>query len=351
MKIRNLVLFLVLPFLAAYQTVCAIQIDGGRIEDIIVVGNGSSDSTFASELLHGWFAIGPNAFDIDTHGDIYILDWLGGKVLKFNQRGRFKLAIRVAKEIQRSQQEPSINDITVDNWGNLYLVENYSIDKFSQEGSILLEIPHVRYGFILTDEDGRVYGFTDNFWGGISVYSPGGEHKAEIYHKNGYRDIGIVQKEAGNDIYFRTGKYLVRTNLEEHSQGGKIDTVSILPDGLRLFEFAENQIREEGYVEHPLILIGFDTDSCFYFSQFEDLCGVRWIPICLTLRIFKYHLVQGKLTLAGKVEISFEKGKKECSDKELRDFAKQFLVTGDGTIYWLYGSVDTVKVSKIIFDE
>jgi len=52
----------------------------------------------------------------------------------------------------------------------------------------------------------------------------------------------------------------------------------------------------------------------------------------------------------GEVVMRFKKGTEECSDKELWLFRKQFVVSGDGTIYFLHGTVDKIKISKIIMD-
>ena len=175
----------------------------------------------------------------------------------------------------------------------------------------------------------------------------GGEH-------SDYYDIGIVQRDVGNDIYYCEGIYLVRERRKESISGGKsqsvMDKVAILPDYLRLYEFAEVKDRDADWIPPPVWFIGFDKDSCFYFLETEYWYDSKYTPFCLVHRIFKYRLEKKELIVAGQVEITFKKGQEECSDNELFDFTKQFIVTGDGTIYFLHGTVDKIKVSKITME-
>lgn len=366
----NFTPFVTLLFLFWYNTSTAIEIEGGKLEDVVVAVGGTSDSEVITKFTDGWNPDGPNSFDVDKEGNIYILDWLGGRVQKYDKEGKRIRTFLVLAGAQKYDKPPQIDDIAVDNWGNLYVagaliggIPSRSILKFSAAGRLLLHIPnmdaietgnlgHVIYWLLLTDESGKVYNFGDELLGGIAIYSSEGELKEVIDRcEYEYKDKGIVQKELGNDVYFRVGKYLMRTSLEDHKEPCQADTVAILPDWIRLREFADNKVREVGWIEHPYTLIGFDRDSCFYFHQEEDFYGSRNNPICLTHRIEKFHLEKGKLIKAGEVEIDLQKGKEECSDKELWFFHKQFVVSGDGTLYFLHGTVDTVKISKITFDE
>jgi hypothetical protein len=366
----NFTPFVTLLFLFWYNTSTVIEIEGGKLEDVVVAAGGAPDSAVITKFTDGWDPDGPNSFDVDKEGNIYILDWLGGRVQKYDKEGKRVRTFLVVPGAQKYDKPPQIDDIAVDNWGDLYVVgaliggiPSRSIFKFSPEGRLLLEIPnmdaietgnlgHVVYWLLLTDESSKVYNFGDELLGGIAIYSSEGELKEVIDRcEYEYKDKGIVQKELGNDIYFRVSKYLMRTSLEGHKESCQADTVAILPDWIRLRKFAEYPEREVGWIEYPYTLIGFDRDSCFYFHQKEDFYGSRTNPTCLTHRIEKFHLEKGKLIEIGEVEIDFERGKAECSDKELFDFQKQFIVSGDGTIYFLHGTVDTIRVSKITMNE
>ncbi|NIM99190.1 MAG: hypothetical protein GTO24_14255 [candidate division Zixibacteria bacterium] len=350
----------------------ALEIEGGQIIDVVVADSGFSDTTFVTELHEGWLPEGPRSFDIDTDGNIYVLDWLGSRVQKYDKTGKWIFTFPVIFEEERSRGKLDIRDIAVDNSGDVYVTMPYSrlwnlgIRKFSSEGRFLYQIPDVAEQqskrkekkpapfpvldwLITVDRSGRVYNAGGISFQSIRVFSEG-KLKTRIPHNDGYRDVGVVQKEAGNDIYFRENKYLLRTSLEDFVETGRIDTVAVLPDELRWYKFADDKMREVGWVERPLTLIGFDKDNCFYFYQTENLYGQREIGICFTYRIFKYLLKGNELVYDGKVQIDLERDKPECSEKELFRFSQQFIVSGDGTLYFLHGTVDTVKVSKIIMD-
>lgn len=379
MKMKR-IFVLTLFFLLIYHSSHAMQITGGKIIDVVVADSGHTDSTFVTQLEEGWLSNGPNSFDVDKESNIYVLDKLGAKVQKRDRNGKWisSFPIRIQPQEQGNNEIPLAYEVEVDNQGNIYItgslikvfigqkmVTRKGILKFSPGGNVVLRLPSLMNirrgelsygakGYVLTDKDCKIYNFNDGLWGGIDVFSPDGDLEAHMYGKglyeSDYHDMGIVQREAGNDIYFRHDKYLMKTSLEDYVRNGRIDTVAVLPYWLRLPRFVDNKENEFGLSEYPSILIGFDRNSNFYFLRTEDWCSSKLLGICLRHRIFKLHLENGKLTETGKVEIDFQKGKEECSDKELWDFTKRFIVKGDGTIYWLHGTVDTVKVSKIIMD-
>ena len=369
MKLKHSLTFFLLLFLFSHHTCCGIQTKGGKLEDVLVMGSGGSEHEVVTEFSSGYYPRGPKSIDVDKEGNIYVLDWLGERVQKYDKEGRWVSSFPVSMAAPSGEALPQIYDIAVDNWGNVYVtgrpagIPNNSIHKYSPEGKLLIQVPnvagmergnfgHVVYWFVLTDKSGRVYNFGKEHLGGVVVYSPQGELKKVVNRcEYDYFDVGIVQKELGDDVYFRVSKYLLRTSLEEFLQSGKIDTIAVLPDWTRLLKFADDKLREPGWVEYPLTLIGFDRDTCFYFHQLEDWCKDRGRGMCEIHWIYKFRLEKGALIEAGEAVIYFERGKAECSDKELFDFYKQFIVSGDGTIYFLHGTVDTVKVSKVILDE
>jgi hypothetical protein len=357
MKRYLLLVFVVFVFPLTSEITDAIEIQGGKIEDVVVANSGSSDTTFVTELKNGWLPKGPNSFDMDKDGNIYILDWLGGRVQKFDNKGKWILNTPLVDRREEDKEPIEIDDIAVDKWGNIYVVGG-RIVKFSPQGKRLLQIPsqeamskgildHTVYSFIQTDKDGRLYNFGDKYWGGVVVYDSQGKDGVIVRPVQDYKDIGIVQKELGNDVYFRDNKYLVKTRLEEFAKTGKPEIVAIMPNRLRLEELRENEEKEEGWTPPPLTFLGFDRANCFYFDQEEHWYNQRDIGICLTHIIYKYHLEDGKLEYVSEATMDYERGKPECSDKELFKFHKQFIVTSDGTIYFLHGTVDKIKVSKI----
>jgi len=278
MSTRHLLAFVVLLFAPLYETASAIEIEGGRLEDVVVADSGFSDSTFVTELRDGWYPVGPESFDVDKDGKIYVLDQLGAKVLKYDKDGRRISTFDVRGKRELSGPSGRFGEMAVDNWGNFYVIHG-NIGKFSPRGELLLSMPpvvvvdgipgrHVVYGLALTDKSGRLYNFGSKHIGGIVVYGLDGKIQ-DIIHRgeHQYQDIGVVQKESGDDVYFRVGKYLMKTNLEDYIQGERIDTVAILPDWIRLRKFADDKVREEGWVEFPYVLIGFDNHNSFYFHQ------------------------------------------------------------------------------------
>jgi len=179
MKTKLLLAFCASVLLWPCQTSKALRVDGGTIEDVVVVASGFSDSTFVTQLQDGWYSEGPNSFDVDKDGNIYILDWMGGRVQKYNKQGRWVRMFPVIAGVLGLEDPPPINDVAVDIWGNIFvtgaLVPNIpvkSIFKFSPEGRFLWRIPspaairtghlgHVVYWFLLTDKSGRIYNFGD----------------------------------------------------------------------------------------------------------------------------------------------------------------------------------------------
>jgi hypothetical protein len=371
MKSVLLIAVVMLSLAFWFQVSFGIEVKGGIMEDVVVADSGSTDTTIVTELKQGWEPIGPRSFDVGKDGNIYIFDPLGAKVMQYDKNGRFISSFLVSN--MRGEQKPGedYKDIAVDNWGNCYVIKGSSIAKFSPDGNALYGIPPLveKYGAVgvekyvtigaarsvywiaLTDKSGRLYNYGDEQEGGINIYGRDGSvdsviDKGDYY----YKDIGIVQKEVGDDIFFRVNKYLIKTSLEEYAQGGKRDTVAILPDWIRLRVFADDKVREAGWIEHPYVLIGFDRDNCFYFHQAEDY-GMPFI-CCWSHSIVKFQLEGGKLVKRGEVELCFKRGQDECNDaKELWSFIKRFIVTGDGTIYFLHGTVDKIKVSKITMEE
>ncbi|MCJ7507568.1 MAG: hypothetical protein MUO85_02405 [candidate division Zixibacteria bacterium] len=356
---RRLSIFLILLLIFGCRATGAIEITGGKIIDVVVADSGSSDSTFHTQLYEGW-PVGPESFDIDEEGNIYVLDVL--KILKFDRGGKW---ITTFKGISKSgkYEGESFWDIAVDNCGSIYVVKALRIMKFSPQGKFLLQtedIPEYSNGGpswvigsnIEADKSGRIY--NPHSRDGIVVYDQELKLKQVIlmdaWH---YSDVGIVQKDVSNDIYFRQNKYIFRTSLEEYSQSGKIDTAAVLPKEITNPRFLIKRTSER-YPPPPNIFcpfIGFDKDSCFYFYKDEQWYGKKETrDICRRFSILKYKLERNRMNKFGEVVLDVPRDNEECSSTGLHYSYKQFIVTGDGTVYWLHGTVDTVKVSKIIID-
>ncbi len=353
----------------ASQTTDAIEVSRARFEDVLVAASGSSDSTFTTELADGWFARGPNAFDIDKDGNIYILDWLAQKVVKFDKQGNWLLTFSVpsdpshpgTRSLWPMGHHPTAHrprsDLAVDNRGNVYLTaRDGSILKFSLEGTLLFRLParpELRY--LEVDRSGRFYnfpGWEDAGRVNLGMHGPAGAKEAELAHDFEYPDRLVVQKQAGDDLYFRVGGYLARATLEDYVATNKLDTVAILPNKLRLIQYEDGLVEHELPLPPPFVLLGFDTENRFYFWQAEHSYGDWMFRFCQTHVIEVWKLEGERLHVLGAITINFVKGEDpECSDRVLRDFGKneQFIVSGDGTIYLLHGTVDTVKVSKTTF--
>ncbi|MFH1337087.1 MAG: hypothetical protein ABII96_11270 [Candidatus Zixiibacteriota bacterium] len=362
---KYLLLLFVISISVFTNGICdAMKIEGGKLVDVVVADSGSSDSTLVTVLRNGWLAEGPNSFDLDQQGNVYILDQISGRVSKFNKDGKWLSALAVTTDTFFLGKTNRFKDLAVDTSGNIY-VNRGILNKFSPEGELLCRKPSPDdiksrvvqpvFRYILVDRDGKLYNFGDRkFLGGITIYDSKCRLEGVLGEHSDYYDIGIVQRDIGNDIYYREGKYMMRERLKEFIPGGKsksmVDKVAILPEYLRLYEYTEDKEREADWIPPPVWFIGFDKDSCFYFRETEYWYNSRYTPFCLVHRILKYRLEKKELIQAGQVEITFERGQEECSDKELFDFTKQFIVTGEGIIYFLHGTVDKIKVSKITME-
>lgn len=294
MKGTTLILLAHVSFAFACQTTGAIEVYDGRLQDVVVAASGTSDSTFLTEMADGWFVRGPNSFDVDKDGNIYILDWFGEKVVKFDKQGKWVLTFKVPSDpflpgtrsvwLNRTPDPVAHrpkSDIAVDNWGNVYVTaRDGSVLKFSSEGRLLFRLPYKNdlLQYLEVDKSGRFYNFAD--WQelqivGVGMYDPAGLMKAELVYDFEYPDRLIVQKEAGDELYFRVGKYLTRTTLEDYVASGKLDTVAILPNKLRLPQHEDEdwENNHEFPLPPPYVLMGFDKEHRFYFRRSEHFYG------------------------------------------------------------------------------
>jgi hypothetical protein len=365
MKSLLLIVGVILSLAFWYQPSVGIEIKGGIIEDVVVADSGFSDSTLVTRLKDGWLAEGPNSFDVDQQGNIYILDQIGGRVLIFDRNGKWLSTFIATKDTYFLGKTNVFKDLAVDTSGNIFINRGLLI-KLSPEGKLLCQNNSPDYSerkvmnpsgeYILVDQQGKMYTFMEQkYTFGIAIYYSNCKLEVVLGEHSDYLDIGIVQRDVGNDIYYREGKYLIREKPIEMNSAGKsksvVDTVAILPDHLRLQEYKDDKTLEYGWVPLPVWFIGFDKDSCFYFLESRYLYNDRESSFCLRSRLLKYRLEKKELVESGEVEITFERGQDECSDKELFDFTKRFIVAGDGTIYFLHGTVDKIKISKITINE
>lgn len=335
-----------------HQTSVGIEVSGGTMVDVVVADSGSTDSTILTELAGGWLPKGPTSFDIDTSGGIYIMDQYGCKIIKYDKNGNFASVIPIKVETD-SQIYCLLSDMAVDNNGGIHVVVRYrersgkssyfpdTLFNLSEDGKLLFKIPCSQ--LISTDKHGDLI----NYQGPINIYSPKGKHRATIEYSYGYTDIGIAQKVAGDDIFFRSNQNLMRTSLKDFLKTGKLDTAATLLQTIKPPDTPEIKFEMYG---SKFVLLGYDNNKCFYFYHLRNIYNERMSPICLSHLIVKSRLEEGELLEVGTIEIDFQRGQDECSDKELFDFRKQFIIAGDGTIYFLHGTVDKIKVSKITIE-
>jgi len=382
---NKLILMVVIPtLLFAFKSLYAIEIVGGNFEDVVIVANDDSDSSFSD--LEGIPPGGPDGLNVDKDGNIYVLDAFGYKVLKFDKKGKWIPTFRL--QMKKAGTVP--DNMTVDNQGNVYVEKGRRILKFSPQGKFLFRSkePKKNRPDTSTVDKKRLSSWerwqverdeaanTRTVGPDLCVDKPGRIYttgvREVIYIRDSelvikdtididrkgyyYYDIGITQKEVGDDIYFRWTKYLLRTSLEEYSQNRKVDTVATLPQELiqyRTFHEEYLIVTRQAPMIEEYYLMGFDEDSCFYFYRNEWGYDKQDEPenFCKKYTILKYRLKEGRLVKEKEVLIKLLRDKEECSKRALLHFQRQFLVFGDGTIYWLHGTVDTVKVSKITFDK
>ena len=98
MRKHFLLLFVIAIFVLTNRISDAMKIEGGKLVDVVVADSGSSDSAFTTELKDGWLAEGPNSFDVDQQGNVYILDQISGRVLKFNKDGKWLSTLAVTTD-------------------------------------------------------------------------------------------------------------------------------------------------------------------------------------------------------------------------------------------------------------
>lgn len=352
----------------------AIRVQGGKLMDIIVASGklvdfhpesiDGVDSCFCTflDFLGG---VGPHQMDIDKDGNIYILDGYCDIIRKFDRRGKWISNFPIRTK-DGNYYEGGLHGIAVDNDGNIFVTRRgrggHWIMEFSYQGKLLKigKVPETKKGylihyisnFISVDKEGRIFITEGKSSDKVNIYDLELRLVTTIPQPFKYFDKYVAQKQLGNDIYFRRGRYLVKTSLEEYKQKRKTDKVAVLPKEILASWYKVEDKKQKKGIPTEFGMIGFDKDTCFYFYQSHHFGEESDLDMCIGCQILKYCLREGKLEKKGMVLLDLLRGKEECSNRALYKpgFPHDFFVSGDGIIYWIHGTVDTIRVSEIIMD-
>ncbi|EQB63237.1 MAG: hypothetical protein RBG1_1C00001G0816 [candidate division Zixibacteria bacterium RBG-1] len=363
------ILFIVVAIFWIPAVVWGVRIIGGQLKDIVVMKNGTGPGEIKGYTV-GAFLCQPDALDIDIRGNIYLHDNGNSRIQIFSPSGQYLKEIQLDKLLKdRATFSHVEEDITVDNFGNVYLVDSakgkgkkkgsYSrLVRFSSQGnvSVIAELlPIMDYGSsqgISTDYFGNLYLFA---WlgpselagriegGRISVFDPGGklEGRFEVFGRGFPPESQIVQKadSLGRVIFMRNG-YLCLSEVPFIKYGTAKDSVKI-PEELLSYEFR---------------LIGFDLEFNIYFLEEHRgfVRGKFWdIHVSSIHRFNLYKDDEGakKLFKTGEVILDFNDLSREEFLNLATEFVKQFVVAGNGEVYFLHGTIHKLTLSKIIFEE
>ena len=160
-------------------------------------------------LQIGGKGTGPGQFDdprsiaVDLDGNIYVANYQGGRVQKFDPSGKFLMLIQVEPG---SNMVDIITDMAVDLAGNLYVVRGGDIVIFSNaDGKLLDTIPNkfpgLLYRRVALDPTNNLYAVGDSQSGGNDLYmlEPGGRaawKQQDFIYKVNQNDPADVQSLA-----------------------------------------------------------------------------------------------------------------------------------------------------------
>src|SRR3989304_3773192 len=154
------ILFIVVAIFWIPAVVWGVRIIGSQLKDIVVMKNGTGPGEIKGYTV-GAFLCQPDALDIDIRGNIYLHDNGNSRIQIFSPSGQYLKEIQLDKLLKdRATFSHVEEDITVDNFGNVYLVDSakgkgkkkgsYSrLVRFSSQGnvSVIAELlPIMDYG-------------------------------------------------------------------------------------------------------------------------------------------------------------------------------------------------------------
>lgn len=342
----------------------AVEIWGGKIENIIEMDSGSGPGQFAVESIH-IPPLHPDAFAINTLGRVYIHDPANGRIHIYDTTGYLLNEIRF-EDYRKKGLKLVIGlrnlDITADNDGNVYLLDyaenegNYAhrVVKFSSEGEVLnVFVPYepkpLRWlHSMYCDYFGNTYFYLvdqhlDSTW--VVVYDPKAQPltKFEVYNRLVFPSDGsLVQvKDAKGQLVFLKGDYLWVTNVDNMLSGFKKERVRRVDVPQEL-------------LSGPYRFIGFDSNLNIFFSEephFRDL-GKDQRSRSSAVEILRRYKIERdeKLVETGRVYLNFGDEGEKLDEYPLSTFTKRFLIGDEGEVYFLHGTTRKLYLSRIIFD-
>ncbi len=365
----------VITVLSIPAQVFRVKIWGGRIEDVLVLeeGTGPGQIKGLQDTPHN---LQPNAIDVDMNRNLYLHDPFNTRIQVFSSNGNFLREIKTNGLIEDSLASGAIqgHNIACDNGCNIYLIGStwghdnglylrlvkYSYNDEQLPQTIVIDNFKLPGNWVPTpginaDYQGNLYIYfrpaIDEWekpitWqeavARIYLYENGARLKTHFEVQKVQRDEippQIVQKEDSlvRIVFLRNG-YLHLTNILEIISG-------VLKDS----------IKEPPELTSSVALIGFDLNLNIYllekdhwvYKTSEIAAAGTFITI-----LHRYKIEKGQLIETGRVYLDFLKGLSEKErEKVATEFEKRYVVAGNGEVYFLHGTIDKLYISKIIFDE
>jgi antitoxin component YwqK of YwqJK toxin-antitoxin module len=209
-------------------------------------------------------AYGPRDFDVDKEGNIYIVDTLKQRVVKFDKQGRYVLSFGKKGNIVHLSRP--IN-IAIDGQGNAYVKDldnDRCIFRFDSSGNLLEKITSIGsyssgqikwFSALESDERGHVF-----------IRAKVGEKKYVNFELD---KGGKVIREFQGPLWKRDGKGMLYKDCEEFNdtafpkiKGSKRPVQILTPDGK-----IEKEITLDFGTESAVYfaLLGVDDEGCMYY--------------------------------------------------------------------------------------
>lgn len=198
-SIKLLSVFLIFTWLLVFlsssvdaETMC-------KKSDVII--NRSGDHKFGAILnppkdsdYSVWFPVVPTSLAFDSKGSIYVGDSVKYRIMKYNKDGKFIAKYSLQKPVRTKKPELShiIQDMTVDNNDNLYVVNlyEYRVEIYSSEGIFIRFIDYYKDDNAHPNKKYHPYRISVDKNSNVYLYGP----KLNLV----YSSKGLLQNKANN---------------------------------------------------------------------------------------------------------------------------------------------------------
>ena len=334
----------------------------GTITDILTLEEGNGPGQVMYQEAEP-VSLHVPSFDVDREGRFYICDPGNSRIQVFSSNGIFLRQIELRKAMDNSRFRGWYSDLAVDLESNIYLTDSaiprarnnksigardyYRILKFNSRGEFeeIIKLPSVKsksgcgvstdyYGilYVQVNQDSmRIYDKRSKLISAFGVtYRPYPPAEAQV----------VQRGDSLARIVFIKGDYVCLTSLDDIKKGTVMDSIP-LPLKLK-YSHAD--------------FIGIDNNLNIYFSINHRLTKPGGYPGVLknewhVTSLHRYWIWGSKLLESGQVWLNFTNDFTDNKREErATNFTKQYIVSGDGSVFFLHGTIDNLILSIVTFE-